>query len=69
MARRVTPADIVEFHRLYAKYGTYARAAEYTDFSASTVARYIKLGNVPKVISQTWEGLMTAAHGPTLKAE
>lgn len=69
MARRVTPADIVEFHRLYAKYGTYAEAARYTDFSASTVRKYIKLGNVPKAVSQTWEGLMTATHGPTLKAE
>ena len=69
MARRVTPADIVEFHRLYAKYGTYAEAARYTDFSASTVARYIKLGNVPKVVNQTWEGLMNATHGPALKAE
>lgn len=32
MARRVTPADIIEFHRLYTKYGTYAEAARYTDF-------------------------------------
>ena len=69
MARRVTPADIIEFHRLYTKYGTYAEAARYTDFSASTVRKYIKLGTVPKAVNQTWEGLMTAAHGPALKAE
>lgn len=69
MARRVTPADIIEFHRLYAKHGTYAEAARYTDFSASTVRKYIKLENVPKAVNQTWEGLMNDAHGSPLKDE
>lgn len=69
MARRVTPADIIEFHRLYAKYGTYAEAARYTDFSASTVRKYINLENVPKAVNQTWEGLMNDAHGSPLKDE
>lgn len=69
MARRVTPEDVIEFHRLYAKYGTYAETARYTDFSASTVRKYIKLENVPKAVNQTWEGLMNDAHGSPLKNE
>lgn len=69
MARRVTPADVIEFHRLYAKHGTYAEAARYTVFSASTVRKYIKLENVPKAVNQTWEGLMNDAHGSPLKDE
>ena len=69
MAKRVTKADIVEFHRLYDKYGSYARAARHSDFSASTIRRYVQLKNVPKVVSQTWDGALNALHGPTLKAE
>lgn len=46
-APRVTPAEIVEMHRLYAELGTYAAVGKAMGRSASTVSRYIKMQNVP----------------------
>ena len=46
-APRVTPAEIVEMHRLYAKLGTYAAVGKAMGRSASTVSKYIKMQNVP----------------------
>lgn len=40
MARRVTPEEIVEMHRLYAKFGNYAAVGREMGRSGSTVARY-----------------------------
>lgn len=45
-APRVTPAEIVEMHRLYAKLGTYAAVGKAMGRSASTVSKYIKMQNV-----------------------
>ena len=45
-APRVTPAEIVEMHRLYAKLGTYAAVGKSMGRSASTVSKYIKMQNV-----------------------
>ena len=52
-APRVTPQEIVEMHRLYAKYGNFAAVGREIGRSGSTVARYIKLKNTPQIIAHT----------------
>ena len=42
--KRVSPDEVKEFFRLYEKYGNYARVAEITGRSASTIGRYIRGG-------------------------
>ena len=54
---RVTPEDIIEMHRLYAKLGTYAAVGRELDRSASTVAKYVKMKGVPQNIRITVENL------------
>ena len=49
-APRITPAEIVEMHRLYAEYGTYAAVAREMGRSASSVSRYIQMKSVPRSI-------------------
>lgn len=39
--KRITPAEVKEFHRLYHKYGSYAEVARRTGRSASSVRRYV----------------------------
>ncbi len=50
MAKRVTPEEIVEMHRLYAKYGNYAEVGRQIGRSSSTVAKYVKMEGVPQSI-------------------
>lgn len=50
MAKRVTPEEIVEMHRLYAKYGNYAAVGREIGRSSSTVAKYVKMEGVPQSI-------------------
>ena len=50
MAKRVTPEEIVEMHRLYAKYGNYAAVGRELGRSGSTVAKYVKMEGVPQSI-------------------
>ncbi len=50
MAKRVTPEEIVEMHRLYAQLGNYAAVGREIGRSGSTVAKYIKMKNVPQSI-------------------
>lgn len=47
---RVTPQEVIEMHRLYAQYGTYAAVGRILNRSADTVAKYIKMQNVPPAI-------------------
>lgn len=54
---RVTPEEIVEMHRLYAKLGTYAAVGRELGRSASTVAEYVKMKGVPQNIRITVENL------------
>lgn len=54
---RVTPEEIVEMHRLYAKLGTYAAVGREIGRSGSTIARYIKMKDVPQSIRITVENL------------
>ena len=49
-AKHITPAEVIEMQRLYVQYGTYAAVALKTGRSASSVAKYIKMENVPQAI-------------------
>ena len=54
---RVTPEEIVEMHRLYAKLGTYAAVGREIGRSGSTVAKYVKMEGVPQNIRITVKNL------------
>lgn len=49
-ASRVTPEEIVEMHRLYRKYGTYAAVGREVGRSGSTVSKFIQMKGVPLAI-------------------
>ncbi len=49
-APRVTPAEVVEMQRLYKELGTYAAVGQKMGRSANTVARYVKMKDVPQPI-------------------
>lgn len=53
-APRVTPEEIVEMHRLYAKLGNYAAVGREMGRSGSTVAKYIKMKGVPQIVKHTF---------------
>lgn len=63
MAARVTPQEVVEMHRLYAELGTYAAVGQAMKppRSGSTVARYIKMNNVPSAMRIAVQNLMATA--------
>ena len=50
MAKRVTPEEIVEMHRLYARLGSYAEVGRQMGRSGSTVEKYVKMNGVPQSI-------------------
>ena len=54
---RVTPEEIVEMNRLYAKFGTYAAVGRELNRSDSTVAKYVKMDGVPTNIRIAVENL------------
>ena len=47
-AKRVTPEEIVQMHKLYKQLGTYAAVGEKIGRSGSTVSKYIKMKGVPQ---------------------
>ena len=53
-ASRVTPAEIVEMHRLYAQFGSYAEVGRQIGRSGSTVARYVKMEGTPPIVKHTF---------------
>ena len=55
MAKRVTPEEIVEMHRLYAKYGNYAAVGRELGRSGTTVAKYIKMKGTPDIVKHTFK--------------
>ena len=55
MAKRVTPAEIIEMNRLYNEYGNYAEVGRRMGRSGSTVAKYVKLDGTPKVVKHTFK--------------
>ena len=54
-ATRVTPEEIVEMHRLYAKYGNYAEVGRKIGRSGSTVAKYVNLKDTPAIVAHTFK--------------
>lgn len=58
MAKRVTPEEIVEMHRLYAKYGNYAEVGRQIGRSGSTVSKYVKMVGVPNNLRIAVENLI-----------
>ena len=55
MAKRVTPEEIVEMHRLYAKYGNYAEVGRQMGRSGSTGAKYSKMKGTPQIVIHTFK--------------
>lgn len=55
MAKRVTAEEIVEMHRLYAKYGNYAEVGRKIGRSGSTVAKYVNLKDTPAIVAHTFK--------------
>lgn len=60
MAKRVTPEEIVEMHRLYAKYGNFAAVGREIGRSGSTVAKYVRLKGTPEIVKHTFKEVMRA---------
>ena len=54
MAKSVTPEEIVEMHRLYAKYGNFAAVGREIGRSGSTVAKYVRLKGTPDIVKHTF---------------
>jgi len=61
MAKRVTPEEIVKMHQLYARYGNYAAVGRELGRSGSTVAKYIKMKNVPEIVKHTFKEVVRGA--------
>ncbi len=57
-APRVTPQEVVEMIRLYKHLGTYAAVARATGRGASTVAKFVKMKDVPQSIRLAVENLI-----------
>lgn len=49
-APRVTPQEVVEMHRLYARLGSYAAVGREIGRSASTVSKYVRMDGVPSAM-------------------
>ena len=58
MAKRVTPEEIVEMHRLYAKYGNFAAVGRQMGRSGSTVAKYIRMRGTPEIVKHTFKEIV-----------
>ena len=56
-APRITPAEIVEMHRLYRELGTYAAVARIVGRSAQSVSKYVQMKGVPNNIRIAVENL------------
>lgn len=55
MAKRVTPAEIIEMNRLYNELNNFAEVGRRMGRSGSTVAKYVKLDGTPKVVKHTFK--------------
>lgn len=60
MAKRVTPAEIIEMNRLYNELNNYAEVGRRMGRSGTTVAKYIKLDGTPKVVKHTFKEVVRA---------
>ena len=55
MAKQITPQEIVEMHRLYNIYGTFAEVGRRMGRSAASVAKCIKLQGTPSIVRHTFK--------------
>ena len=62
-ATHITPQEVVEMHRLYKQLGTYAAVGRQMNppRAASTVAKFIKMDNVPSAMRIAVQNLMQNA--------
>lgn len=58
---RITPKEVVEMNRLYKELGTYRAVARKMNRSADTVAKYVKMRDVPEPIRIAVRNLMEKA--------
>lgn len=61
MAKRVTPAEIIEMNRLYNELNNFAEVGRRMGRSGSTVAKYVKLEGTPKVVKHTFKEVVREA--------
>ena len=57
-AKRITPQEIVEMHRLYKQLGTYSAVARKIGRSASSVSKYVQMQDVPQNIRLAVDNLI-----------
>lgn len=57
-APRVTPAEIVEMHRLYKQLGTFSAVGRQMKRSADTVSKYIQMKGVSPALRIAVQNLM-----------
>ena len=62
-AKRITPQEIVEMHRLYKELGTYSAVARKIGRSASSVSKYVQMQGVPQNIRLTVDNLINKERG------
>ena len=60
MAKRVTPEEIVQMNKLYAKLANYAAVGRELGRSGSTVARYVKLNGTPDIVKHAFKEVVRA---------
>lgn len=58
MSKRITPEEVIQFHKLYHKHGRYADVARLTGRSASTIAKYINMKGAPQIAVHTFKEVM-----------
>ncbi len=62
-AKRVTPQEIVEMHRLYAQLGNYAAVGREIGRSGSTVSKYVQMKGVPQNVHLAVQNLTLKEKG------
>ena len=62
-AKRITPEEIVEMHRLYKKLGTYTAVGEKIGRSASSVSKYVNMRGVSQNLRLAVDNLIREKRG------
>ena len=62
-AKRITPEEIVEMHRLYKKLGTYTAVGEKMGRSASSVSKYVQMRGVSQNLRLAVDNLIREKRG------
>ena len=62
-AKRITPEEIVEMHRLYKKLGTYTAVGEKMGRSASSVSKYVNMRGVSQNLRLAVDNLIREKRG------